>query len=106
MNNFKYLQPKSLSDAANLILQNKNDALLFAGGTDTLGLIKNNIIAPGKLVNLKGIKGLDEIKHTPGKEIRIGALVKLVDIAEHPVCLLYTSPSPRDRQKSRMPSSA
>ena len=24
----------------------------------------------------------------------------------HPTCLLYTSPSPRDRQKSRMPSSA
>ena len=24
----------------------------------------------------------------------------------HKVCLLYTSPSPRDRQKSRMPSSA
>ena len=28
-------------------------------------------------------------------------------IGLHPVpCLLYTSPSPRDRQKSRMPSSA
>ena len=25
---------------------------------------------------------------------------------EHIHCLLYTSPSPRDRQKSRMPSSA
>ena len=24
----------------------------------------------------------------------------------NPICLLYTSPSPRDRQKSRMPSSA
>ena len=24
----------------------------------------------------------------------------------HQICLLYTSPSPRDRQKSRMPSSA
>ena len=24
----------------------------------------------------------------------------------HDTCLLYTSPSPRDRQKSRMPSSA
>ena len=24
----------------------------------------------------------------------------------HETCLLYTSPSPRDRQKSRMPSSA
>ena len=27
-------------------------------------------------------------------------------IQTHPTCLLYTSPSPRDRQKSRMPSSA
>ena len=25
---------------------------------------------------------------------------------QNEVCLLYTSPSPRDRQKSRMPSSA
>ena len=28
------------------------------------------------------------------------------DLMEHNFCLLYTSPSPRDRQKSRMPSSA
>ena len=27
-------------------------------------------------------------------------------VSETEVCLLYTSPSPRDRQKSRMPSSA
>ena len=27
-------------------------------------------------------------------------------IEQHKICLLYTSPSPRDRQKSRMPSSA
>ena len=30
----------------------------------------------------------------------------VVDGSNHPSCLLYTSPSPRDRQKSRMPSSA
>ena len=28
------------------------------------------------------------------------------EIAKESICLLYTSPSPRDRQKSRMPSSA
>ena len=27
-------------------------------------------------------------------------------VSDLPNCLLYTSPSPRDRQKSRMPSSA
>ena len=32
------------------------------------------------------------------------ALIKQGDLIT--VCLLYTSPSPRDRQKSRMPSSA
>ena len=34
----------------------------------------------------------------------------VIEVAEHlgqlVTCLLYTSPSPRDRQKSRMPSSA
>ena len=35
--------------------------------------------------------------------------VRIFDVVTDPlfgVCLLYTSPSPRDRQKSRMPSSA
>ena len=32
------------------------------------------------------------------------ATIKLIDFGY--ACLLYTSPSPRDRQKSRMPSSA
>ena len=31
---------------------------------------------------------------------------KIIELLEDISCLLYTSPSPRDRQKSRMPSSA
>ena len=31
---------------------------------------------------------------------------EVVEKADPHICLLYTSPSPRDRQKSRMPSSA
>ena len=30
----------------------------------------------------------------------------LIDVDEYMDCLLYTSPSPRDRTRSRMPSSA
>ena len=37
-----------------------------------------------------------EVKHSSAKTQEMKGLV----------CLLYTSPSPRDRQKSRMPSSA
>ena len=31
---------------------------------------------------------------------------KRINLDHRYICLLYTSPSPRDRQKSRMPSSA
>ena len=42
-----------------------------------------------------------------GKEGKFGAELGLADDwAYQIICLLYTSPSPRDRQKSRMPSSA
>ena len=47
---------------------------------------KNIIIAAGARPFVPPIPGLDEIPYL--------------------TCLLYTSPSPRDRQKSRMPSSA
>ena len=36
----------------------------------------------------------------------LGILGDLKGGTSHNICLLYTSPSPRDRQKSRMPSSA
>ena len=32
--------------------------------------------------------------------------IKEFEVNNNSICLLYTSPSPRDRQKSRMPSSA
>ena len=42
----------------------------------------------------------------PSQEARVIGSVSLGAAAERQSCLLYTSPSPRDRQKSRMPSSA
>src|SRR5665213_3940825 len=49
--------------------------------------------------------------HTPAEGLafsamREGRLVGTLRLWRVNACLLYTSPSPRDRQKSRMPSSA
>ena len=46
--------------------------------------------------------GKEKEKPPPEKE----KVNKISTNNEHTTCLLYTSPSPRDRQKSRMPSSA
>ena len=50
-------------------------------------------------------KNIDLVIHLAGKS---GVRESLTDPAGYWFnnCLLYTSPSPRDRQKSRMPSSA
>ncbi|MEE9449087.1 MAG: FAD binding domain-containing protein, partial [Ignavibacteriaceae bacterium] len=80
MQTFKYVQPKSLSDAAGISEKEGSAAILFAGGTDVLGLIKNDIIFPSKVINLKSIPGLDKIKPT-GAGLKIGALITVNEIA-------------------------
>ena len=54
------------------------------------------------------LKGLLLTQGMHGMISQVEGLAKALDIdfTHHKVCLLYTSPSPRDRQKSRMPSSA
>ena len=56
---------------------------------------------PQIVINKQQNKFTIEVSHaSPGQLTTIGLELKIMS------CLLYTSPSPRDRQKSRMPSSA
>ena len=50
------------------------------------------------------VKALDDVEQKSTAEVEEELLEKHED--PNTPCLLYTSPSPRDRQKSRMPSSA
>ncbi|MBD3225295.1 MAG: xanthine dehydrogenase family protein subunit M [Caldithrix sp.] len=81
MKSFSYHQPKDIREASNLLGDNWQDALLNAGGTDLLGLIKHDIEKPDHLVNLKAVKDLDKVRYQEGKGLSIGALVKLNDLA-------------------------
>ena len=59
----------------------------------------------GKSTFFKCILGL--ITTTSGQGKVLGYDIRTQgDLIRSKICLLYTSPSPRDRQKSRMPSSA
>ena len=54
-----------------------------------------------------GIMALDRILHSSVRyPFDYGFIPNTLADDGAPLCLLYTSPSPRDRQKSRMPSSA
>ena len=85
MIDFDYLQPGSLEEASGLLQKGNGNALPYGGGTDALGLLKDDIIAPGQLVNLKNIPNLNAIDYTEGKGMKIGALVTITEISLNPV---------------------
>ena len=57
-----------------------------------------------KEINAFSAKDLDQVDFED--VVVIDTISLLANNARSEDCLLYTSPSPRDRQKSRMPSSA
>ncbi len=85
MNNFKYMQPKSLSEASELLKKKNKTSMLFAGGTDLLGMMKDYLESPENVINLKSIPDLNNIEYTEGRNLKIGSLVTLVEIAENPI---------------------
>lgn len=85
MNNFEYIQPKTLKEANKALGNDWNIALPYAGGTDLLGLMKDGVASPDKLVNLKALPDLNKISYATGKGLTIGSLVTLTEISEHPL---------------------
>jgi xanthine dehydrogenase YagS FAD-binding subunit len=72
--------------AATLVQQARQEgrsAVLAGGGSDLLGMMKDRLIAPDVLVNLKTIKGLDQIRAENGG-LAIGGLTTLDAVATNP----------------------
>ena len=99
---------KPLLRAYSVVSPNYEDHLEFLSIKIPDGALTSRLklIKPGDkiLVGEKSVGTLviDDLK--PGK--RLYLLSTGTGLAPFMSCLLYTSPSPRDRQKSRMPSSA
>ena len=78
MKRFEHTNATSVQEAVKLL--SAQNARALAGGTDLLGIMKDELLPTDRVVNLKTIPGLDYIKEESG-ELRIGALARLADIA-------------------------
>ncbi len=79
MNRFEVAKPTTLAQAKDLV-QEKAWSIYKAGGIDVIDHLKEHLEEPPRLVDLKGIPGLSEIKVEADGGLRIGALVKLADL--------------------------
>ncbi|MFN4133157.1 MAG: FAD binding domain-containing protein, partial [Candidatus Hadarchaeales archaeon] len=55
-------------------------AKVFAGGTDLFVLMRDRILRPKHVVDLKGVKELCELSYSEGEGLRIGATVTLAQL--------------------------
>ena len=83
MRAFEYSVPRSTEEAVKLLTDSERVAAVLAGGTDLLSLMKDLVVNPKRVVNLKSIQNLDGIDYRPGKGLRMGALVTLDRLRGH-----------------------
>jgi xanthine dehydrogenase YagS FAD-binding subunit len=77
MKPFAYARPKAVTEALELA---RGGATVMAGGTDLLGLMKDGIAAPERIVDIRDLEALRGWSRAKGKGLRIGALVTLAEL--------------------------
>jgi xanthine dehydrogenase YagS FAD-binding subunit len=82
MRSFEHVNASDIQTAIALLREPHTEAI--AGGTDLLGELKARLRSPKRLVNIKTLSELHEISYSPQAGLRIGALVKLAQIEQHP----------------------
>jgi xanthine dehydrogenase YagS FAD-binding subunit len=82
MRAFEYASPETKEQAAGLLASNWGQTEILAGGTDLLALMKEDIVQPKRLVNIKEISDLRGVSSNSGG-LRIGALTTLGDLADN-----------------------
>jgi xanthine dehydrogenase YagS FAD-binding subunit len=81
MRPFTYARATTLDDA--LAAAREPGTAVLAGGTELLNWLRLGIAAPDRVLDITQVAGLDRIERLPGGGLRIGALVRLNDVAAH-----------------------
>ncbi|MFH1329654.1 MAG: xanthine dehydrogenase family protein subunit M [Actinomycetota bacterium] len=81
---FTYVKPGSLPEALALLAEHGRAAAALAGGTDLVSWMRDDLVAPEVVVDLKGIPGLSGIALVDGT-LRFGALATFSDLLASPV---------------------
>jgi CO/xanthine dehydrogenase FAD-binding subunit len=79
---FKYVRPKSIEEALEYLKDNGEDARVMAGGVGLLNFMKERLVEPKLVIDLKGIPELHKIEYN-GRLI-IGATTTLNEILSFP----------------------
>ncbi|MGD9117089.1 MAG: FAD binding domain-containing protein, partial [Dehalococcoidia bacterium] len=84
--NFEYLAPKTVKEALKLLSKyDEDERKIIAGGQSLNILMKQRLVTPKYLIDIKGVSELDYIKFDKKEGLKIGALTTHRSIETSPV---------------------
>ena len=86
MNDFLYYKPKTLSEAIELRVRYGDSCFVLNGGTDVVIRLRERMIAPQALIDIKGIAELGGL-YGDERGLWIGALATMQELTEHPTVI-------------------
>jgi xanthine dehydrogenase YagS FAD-binding subunit len=81
VNPFSYSSPTDLRSVLGLLGEQWGRTEILAGGTDLLALLKDDIVTPAQLVNIKKVAHLHSLSVDSGKGLQAGCLVTMDELA-------------------------
>ena len=82
---FVYLKASSVKEALGLLEKHKDDCKIICGGQSLLILMRQGLVAPENLIDIKAVKELSYIKFSSNAGLRIGATTTHRDIEKSSV---------------------
>jgi carbon-monoxide dehydrogenase medium subunit len=89
MKDFEYMAPKTVQEALSLLSQYQKETKIIAGGQSMLVIMRQGLLAPEYVIDIKGLSELDYIEYDERKGLRIGALTTHREIEKSPVIMKY-----------------
>jgi xanthine dehydrogenase YagS FAD-binding subunit len=83
MRPFEYTSPTETPQVIALLEKSWGTTEVLAGGTDLIPLMKDDVLQPKRLVNIKDVGSLRGIRFNAKTGLRIGALATLQEIADN-----------------------
>jgi carbon-monoxide dehydrogenase medium subunit len=82
MNKYDYIKAKTLDEVSKLLIEKNGKATILNGGTDLLVRLRENLIEPELVIDIKGIKELRGISFDDQVGLTIGALTTMNELGE------------------------
>ena len=81
---FEYVRPDNFHEAVHLLLEYEGAAKLMMGGTDLLVRIRDGVLCPHTVIDVKGLDGMQDVIYDPCRGLGVGAAVTMNRLARHP----------------------